>query len=308
MQGFWAYDVALGVFLKHLIDVAEEQEAKAPEIWLTQAIPRWRVVACAGPYQVLINPGWSAEQLNTFTSLAKEACSRIRRRELFTSTELEGWNILDGEGIFPRGDKEIHTGPIVDLGEAIVALVTGVLPAAPRGTAWFFGTPSGRKTIAMREEWPEVMATRQKANMSMVSTPVRKTPWHLWVVAILTLLWNGSGAYTIMMAQTGRLPDVSADEAAYYTAQPFWFVISTDIALLSAVVGAVALLLRRRMAGWLFALSLAAFVVNNAYDLAAGTSLVLVDRGWLMVKVIIAVIAVLQLTYAWVMRKRAVLR
>jgi hypothetical protein len=27
----------------------------------------------------------------------------------------------------------------------------------------------------------------------------RKMPWHIWVVGILTLLWNGSGAYTIMM-------------------------------------------------------------------------------------------------------------
>ena len=41
-----------------------------------------------------------------------------------------------------------------------------------------------------------------------------KTPWHLWVVAILTLLWNGSGAITIALAQAGRLTNISADEAA----------------------------------------------------------------------------------------------
>ena len=63
--------------------------------------------------------------------------------------------------------------------------------------------------------------------MSTISVPLRKTPWHLWAVAILTLLWNGSGAYTIMMAQAGRLSDVDANEAAYYAAQPFWFVVST---------------------------------------------------------------------------------
>jgi len=55
--------------------------------------------------------------------------------------------------------------------------------------------------------------------MSAVSIPGRRTPWHLWVVAILTLIWNGSGAYTIMMAQAGRLPNLAADEAAYYAAQ-----------------------------------------------------------------------------------------
>jgi len=134
------------------------------------------------------------------------------------------------------------------------------------------------------------------------------TPWHLWVTAILTLLWNGSGAYTIMMAQAGRLPDVDAEEAVYYAAQPLWFVFATDIALLLPLAAGVALLLRSRMAVWLFALSLIALVVNNGYDVAAGTSLMLDDRGWPMVTTIVAVIAVLQLTYAWAMKKRAVLQ
>jgi hypothetical protein len=144
--------------------------------------------------------------------------------------------------------------------------------------------------------------------MSTISTPERKTPWHVWVVAILTLLWNGSGAYTIMMAQAGRLPNLNADEAAYYAAQPFWFVIATDIALLAALAAAAALLLRSRAAAWLFALSVVAIFVTNVYDLAAGTSRTLASRGALIVTVVIVVIAVLQLAYAWSMKKRAVLK
>jgi len=144
--------------------------------------------------------------------------------------------------------------------------------------------------------------------MSTSSTPIRRSPTHLWVVAILTLLWNGSGAYTIVMAQAGRLSDVDANEAAYYAAQPSWFVIATDIALLLPLAAAVALLLRSRSAAWLFALSLIVFVVNNVYDIAAGTSLAVVDRGWLLTTVLIAVISVLQFVYAWVMKQRVVLR
>jgi hypothetical protein len=136
---------------------------------------------------------------------------------------------------------------------------------------------------------------------------VRKTPWHVWVVGILSLLWNGSGAYTIMLAQAGRLPNISADEAAYYAAQPLWFVISTDIALVAAIAAAIALLLRRQIAVWLFAISLIAIFVNNTYELATGTSRMLVDRGALVVTCIIAILAVLQLVYAMAMKKRAVL-
>ncbi|HZF31899.1 MAG TPA: hypothetical protein VE907_22470 [Gammaproteobacteria bacterium] len=140
--------------------------------------------------------------------------------------------------------------------------------------------------------------------MSTIAMPDRRMPWHVWVVAILALLWNGSGAYTIMMAQSGRLPDMSVDERAYYAAQPSWFVVATDIALLAALAGAAALLLRSRTAAGLFAASLVAIFVTNAYDLAAGTSRVLVSRGALVVTVIIAVIAILELAYGWAINKR----
>ena len=47
-----------------------------------------------------------------------------------------------------------------------------------------------------------------------------KAPWHLWVVGLLSLLWNASGAYTIMSAQSGAAMDMDASEIAYYAAQP----------------------------------------------------------------------------------------
>jgi hypothetical protein len=62
------------------------------------------------------------------------------------------------------------------------------------------------------------------------------------------------------------------------------------------------------MAVWLFALSLSAIVVTNAYELAAATSRVLASRGALIVTVIIVVIAVLELVYARAMARRGVLR
>ena len=143
--------------------------------------------------------------------------------------------------------------------------------------------------------------------MSTIAMPASR-PWHLWVVAILTLLWNGSGAVTIMMAQMGRLPDLSADEAAYYAAQPLWNVILTNIATLAPVAAGIALLLRSQRAVWLFALSLALILILDVYELVVGTSRALVNRGALIVTVIIAIIAVVQLVYSMAMKKRGVLR
>lgn len=143
--------------------------------------------------------------------------------------------------------------------------------------------------------------------MSTPATPRVGTPWHVWVVAALTLLWNGSGAVTIMLAQAGQLPGISADEAAYYAAQPLWFVISTNIATLAPVAAAIALLFRSQLASWLFAVSLALIVVNNAYDLVAGTSRTLVNQGAFIVTITIVVVATHQLIYALAMKRRGIL-
>jgi hypothetical protein len=136
----------------------------------------------------------------------------------------------------------------------------------------------------------------------------RKTPWHLWAVAGMALVWNAAGAYTIMMAQAGKLSDLEPGEAAYYAAQPLWFVVVTDIALIAAIGAAVALLLRKKMAVWMFALSLSAIVVTNSYELAVATSRVLFSRGALVVTIIIVLIAVFEVVYAWALTRRAVLQ
>lgn len=142
----------------------------------------------------------------------------------------------------------------------------------------------------------------------MSSSARPKMPWHLWVVGVAALLWNAAGAYTIMMAQAGKLADLTADEVAYYATQPFWFVVVTDIALLGAIAAAAALLLRHRLAVALFGISLAAIFVTDVYDLAAGSSRMLANMAAAIVTLLIFVLAVLELVYARAMRKRTVLR
>ena len=105
------------------------------------------------------------------------------------------------------------------------------------------------------------------------------------------------------------LSDLNPNELAYYAGQPSWFVLTTDLALVLPVAGAVALLLRHRSAAWLFGLSVLAVVLNNAYDVAAGTSLALADPGWrIMTTVVVAIATLTQFAYAWSMKTRGVLK
>jgi hypothetical protein len=137
-QGFWAYDVALGVFLKHLVDAAEASD-QADLPWLSNAVPSWRTVACISDYGLTLDEDWSAAQQRTFIALAEEACERLASRESIPAKEIVAWLLLDDLRIFPRGATEVYTEPVVELGRAVIALISGTLPEPPIGTVWFYG-------------------------------------------------------------------------------------------------------------------------------------------------------------------------
>ena len=145
-RGFWAYDVALGVFLKHLIDAAETS-GQAETAWLATAISSWREVACFSDYGLTLGAGWSAAQKRDFIALAEDASAKLAKRASIPAEEITGWRLLDDLRIFPRGATEVLTAPVVELGRAIIELVSGELPEAPDGKFWFYGTPTGRQTL-----------------------------------------------------------------------------------------------------------------------------------------------------------------
>jgi hypothetical protein len=47
-RSFWAFDVALGVLLKHMIDIAESIQDSPNSVWLTEQASWWRDVAGVG--------------------------------------------------------------------------------------------------------------------------------------------------------------------------------------------------------------------------------------------------------------------
>ena len=145
---FWAYDVSAGVFLKHLIDEAAASE-HADEPWLSEAVSSWRVQAAITELGLTLEEGWSSDQRQIFINLAEEACKKLANRESIPSEEVANWLLGDELRIFPRTAKEVLTAPVIELGYAIIALVSGNLPRPREGEAWFYGTPTGRSMIKM---------------------------------------------------------------------------------------------------------------------------------------------------------------
>lgn len=135
-----------------------------------------------------------------------------------------------------------------------------------------------------------------------------KTPWHLWVAGVLSLLWNASGDWVFVQAQAGAAMDMDAAEIAYYAEQPLWVVALTDLAFATAILGALALLLRHRWAPPLYLLSIAAIVASAVGDVARGSALMLQQVEWLTLALVTTGLAVVQWLYARWISKRGVLR
>ena len=152
-DGFWTYDVALSIFLKHLIDVAQPRANEPDAGWLGEEAAWWRVVAGVGEgaYGFEIKRPWSRAQRDLFVELARQACDVMAKRDGWSAEEVTSWLMLDNARICPRSATFIATAPVIELGQAIVALAEGTLPEPPPGTWWFFGTPRGRDTLRMRE-------------------------------------------------------------------------------------------------------------------------------------------------------------
>ena len=147
--GFWAYDVAGGIFLKHLIDCAHRHVGQEGTKWLSDCVDQWRINAVLSDFGLHLDEKWSQSQLDVVLSLIDKACGTLEERETISAQEMKAWSILDGEGVFARGTAHFPTAPVVELGRAIQFLLRGTLPAPPEGTWWFYGVETGRTTLEM---------------------------------------------------------------------------------------------------------------------------------------------------------------
>ena len=60
------------------------------------------------------------------------------------------------------------------------------------------------------------------------------TPWHLWLVGVLALLWNSVGAFDYVMTETRNasyLSSFTPEQLAYFYGFPMWVVATWALAV-----------------------------------------------------------------------------
>lgn len=142
-----------------------------------------------------------------------------------------------------------------------------------------------------------------------------KTPWHLWLVGGLSLLWNGFGGFDFIMTTTQgetymRSAGMTQPMIDYFMAMPTWMYGPWILGVWGAVAGSILLLMRSRWAVTAFALSVVGAVVSLIYQKFINPMPPLPEAMQAMgyMSYVIVVIAGFLLWYAWTMRKAGVLR
>lgn len=139
-----------------------------------------------------------------------------------------------------------------------------------------------------------------------------KTPIHLWIVGILSLLWNSGGGYDHIMSVTrnaGYLANMPPEAIAFLDAAPTWFNVAWPIGVWCSVLGSLLLLVRSRFAGTAFGLSLLGLIVSSVYTygLAEQRTFEAGGTAALIFSIAIPIVLILLLIYSRAMTRRGVL-
>ena len=129
-----------------------------------------------------------------------------------------------------------------------------------------------------------------------------KTPWHLWVIGIVALLWNSVGAMDYFMTQTRNedyMSQFTPEQLKYFYAFASWQIAVWAIAVWGGVLGALLLLARKRLAVAVFCVSLVAMAISTIYSYGISNGMEIVgDTFSLVFTAVIFLIALALYFYA----------
>ncbi len=138
-----------------------------------------------------------------------------------------------------------------------------------------------------------------------------RTPRHLWIVGILSTLWNAMGAFDYSATQlriASYMSQFTPEQLEYFYGFPAWVVAAWAIAVWSALLGSLSLLLRKTWAVWLFGVSIVGMVITTLHNFVLTDGLSLMGPGAVAFTAVIWVIALALFVYARAMARRGVLR
>jgi len=126
-----------------------------------------------------------------------------------------------------------------------------------------------------------------------MTTATSKPPVAFWIVSILALLWNLMGvmAYITTVTMTPEaLQALPTEQQQLYTDIPKWATAAFAIAVWGSTLGCILMLLRKRFAVPVFAVSFAGILVQMTHSLVISKSIEVYGPGGAVMPIMIILI------------------
>lgn len=137
-----------------------------------------------------------------------------------------------------------------------------------------------------------------------------QVPVHLWIVGVVSLLWNAMGCFDYLATRLQLdfyMSQFTEAQLEYFYSFPAWMSVFWALGVWGALLGSLALLFRSRWAVGLFAVSLLGMIVSTIHMVFLSDGMEVMGTGGAIFSAVIFVIGVLLLVYARRMHARGVL-
>jgi hypothetical protein len=142
-------------------------------------------------------------------------------------------------------------------------------------------------------------------------TMERKTPWHLWAIGFVSLLWNAMGGVDYTMTHLHNaawLAQMTPEQIAWVNHFPVWATSCWALGVWGAIAGSILLLLRNRWAVPAFGISLLGLIGSHIYQFTSNAPADLNTGSGTIFAAVLAVVAAVLLWYAMRMRAQGYLK
>ncbi|MGD9548522.1 MAG: hypothetical protein AB7V45_13395 [Candidatus Krumholzibacteriia bacterium] len=137
-----------------------------------------------------------------------------------------------------------------------------------------------------------------------------RIPVHVWIVGVVTLLWNLMGAYDYLMTQTRNeayMAKFTPEQLDYFYGFPVWVEAFWALAVWGSLLGSVLILLRKGLAAPVLLVSFVCMVVTAIYNFGLSDGMKIMGTGGFVFTVVIFLVALGLWLYARAMKRRGVL-
>ncbi len=132
-----------------------------------------------------------------------------------------------------------------------------------------------------------------------------------WIIGVVALIWNGMGvnAYLQQAFKTETYSaDLSADQIVLIDGLPAWMTALFAIAVFAGVIGAIALLMRKKIAALLLCISFATATIQQLYWLfGTDAADVFIDKNVYLMPILVIVVAAFLAWYSHDQKKKGIL-